>query len=231
MSEKPPLDGAGPVTHLPKARKAATREETFLREVELAIASQFREQNDMLRESNRDQAARIREQGERLQDQGERLKEQGEMVRRLTRGVELLVSELQGVRTGKREEAFARVGDSGCAPDLPTVSAEAALVYTHTARTIGDELGFSASQVGTLLGAKGLGWAGNGDHQEMGRPTGPGQSKFWHRDTPTRLRRIFDEGDPGKYGITNGTCLAAFRKWRALRAEVALCDGPAGTQH
>ncbi|WP_437871021.1 hypothetical protein ACSD7O_17470 [Methylorubrum extorquens] len=231
MSEKPPLDEAGSVTHLPRARKAPTREETFLREMELAIASQFREQNDLLRESNREQAARIREQGERLQDQGERLKEQGEMVRRLTRGVELLVGELQGVRTGQREEAFARVGDSGCSPDLPTVSAEAALVYTHTARTIGDELGFGATQVGILLGAKGLRWAGNGDFQEMGRPTGPGQSKFWHRDVPARLRAILDENNPGKYGIVNGTCLSVFRRWQARKAEAKLRDEPSGTQH
>ncbi|TXM96550.1 hypothetical protein FV242_33455, partial [Methylobacterium sp. WL64] len=157
MSDEPPINGSGSIAHLPKARRAPTKGETLLREMELAIACQFREQNELLRENNREQAARIREQGGRLQDQGERLKEQGEMVRRLSRGVELLVTELQGVRTGKREEAFARVGDSGCSPDLPTVSAEAALVYTHTARTIGDELGFNASQIGMLLGSKGLG--------------------------------------------------------------------------
>ena len=69
---------------------------------------------------------------------------------------------MHGVRTGKADEAFARVGGEDAAPDLPTVSAEAAVIYTCTAGSIGRKLDFRASEIGTLLGAKGLRWAGNG---------------------------------------------------------------------
>ena len=100
------------------------------------------------------------------------------------------VGEMKGVRTGKKEEAFARVGASDASPDLPTVSAEAALIYTQTAGEIGKILNFHATQIGLLLGSRGLGWAGNGDYQEPGRHKKDTQTKWWHRDVPARLRII-----------------------------------------
>ncbi len=108
MTEKP----TGTLHHLPRERKPLTEREELLRDVGLTIASQFREQNDMLRAEHREQAARIKEQGERLL-------EQGDMIRRLTKGVEQLVGEMHGVRTGRAEEAFARVGGRTPRPTCP----------------------------------------------------------------------------------------------------------------
>lgn len=215
MSDNPPT---GTIHHLPLGRKILTEREELLREVETTIAAQFRAQNDSLRAERREQAARVREQGERLI-------EQNEMIRRLMRGVDRLVEELHGVRTGKAEEAFARVGGAGASPDLPSVSAEAALIYTCTSKSIGAELGFQASQIGALLGPGGLRWAGNGDFQEIGRAVGPNHTKFWHRDVPARLRRILDENDPTRHRITNGAVLAIFRKWRERKGGPDLLDG------
>lgn len=213
MTEKP----TGTLHHLPRERKPLTEREELLRDVGLTIASQFREQNDMLRAEHREQAARIKEQGERLL-------EQGDMIRRLTKGVEQLVGEMHGVRTGRAEEAFARVGGADASPDLPTVAAEASLIYTCTAKSIGLELGFQASQIGALLGAKGLRWVGNGAYQEMGRAVGPNHTKFWHNSVPGRLRRILDDNRPDRLGITDKAVLAVFRTWRERRGGPDLLD-------
>lgn len=192
MTDKPTrtTDGAQ-VFHMVSSRKR-NAEELRIQEYEMKIAEHFRAQNEILHANN---------------------KEQGERIQRLTVGVERLVAEMHGVRTGTQEQAFARVGGMNCDPDLPTVSAEAALFYTYTAKQIGSELGFHSSQIGMLLGPRGLKWAGNGDYQEIGRSTSPGHSKFWHKDVPSHLRRIFDEGKPEKYGITHGAVLSMFRKW------------------
>ncbi|MCI9881830.1 MULTISPECIES: hypothetical protein [Methylobacterium] len=206
MSEKPPM---GVLHHLPPRKPLADMED-FRRDVGETIAAQFREQNEILRAERGEHLARVREQDERLQ-------RQGELIERLTRGVELLVTEMHGVRTGKAEEAFARVGGEGAAPDLPTVSAESAVVYICTAGSIGRKLDFRASEIGTLLGAKGLRWAGNGAYQELGREVGPNHTKFWHRDVPARLRRVLDENNPARHGITDRSVLAIFRKWSARR--------------
>ena len=76
---------------------------------------------------------------------------------RLTNGIDRLVGEMHGIRTGKRDEAFARVAEFGSAADLPTVKPDAALVYGVTATDIGEQLGFRPSQIGLLLSARGLG--------------------------------------------------------------------------
>jgi hypothetical protein len=157
----------------------------------------FLEQNKVLQQSNR---------------------ELGEKIQRLTNGVERLVSEMHGVRTGRNDEAFARIGAVDATPDLPTVSGEAALFYIFTASQIGEQLGFHASQIGFLLGVKGLKWAGDGTFQEIGRATKPSQSKYWHREVPERLRRVLDEGRPEKYGITSKAILTMFRNWKARNA-------------
>ena len=162
-------------------------------EVEIALGRHFREQNTLLRDQNNDLASRLN---------------------RLSNGIERLVEEMHGVRTGKKEEAFARVGGSDCSPDLPTVCAESALLYTETSTTIGNFLGFHASQIGLLLGPQGLNWAGNGDFQEIGRSTNKGITKFWHRDVPGQLQRVLNENNPQKYGITKKSVLSIFKKWK-----------------
>ncbi|GJD77411.1 hypothetical protein NBEOAGPD_0615 [Methylobacterium gregans] len=214
MTDERPTMGV--LHHLPP-RKPLSGMEEFARDVGETIAAHFREQNEILRAERQEQDARVREQGERLQ-------RQGEMIERLTRGVELLVTELHGLRTGKAEEAFARVAGSGASPDLPTVSAEAAVIYTCTAASIGRQLGFRASEIGVLLGAKGLRWAGDGAYQELGRDVGPNHTKFWHREVPERLRRVLDENNPARHGITDKSALAVFRKWKARQAP-NLLDG------
>lgn len=191
------------VIHLPKRRTPKSIREQVAQEVEMSIAGHFRDQNDLLREMNATLS---------------------EKVQRLTNGIERLVDEMHGVRTGKKEEALARVGSSEVPADLPTVSAEAALIYTLTASEIGEELGFRASQIGLLLSARGLGWAGNSDYQELTRHKKITQTKFWHRDLASRLRHVLDEGSPGKHGITDKGVLAIFRRWKERQAERALLD-------
>ena len=221
MSGKPPRDEAtGRVIHLPKDPHPPGERRRDLREVERDIVSHFREQNEML-------LAHREEQRERIREQGESLRQHGEMVERLTRGVERLVEEMHGVRTGRKEEAFARIGGMDASSDLPTVSSDSAVHYIHTAGSIGLELGFRASEIGTLLGARGLGWAGDGDYQETGRKVGPGATKFWHLSVPERLRRILDENKPERYGISDKAILSMFRKWRHRRAEEAFLAGTA----
>jgi hypothetical protein len=191
------------IFHLPKARQQKSIKEEVLQEVELSLASHFREQNEILLESNRDLS---------------------EKMQRLTTGIEHLVAEMHGVRTGRKEEAFARIGSVGASPDLPTVSGEAALIYIYTAGQIGEQLGFHCSQIGLLLSARGLGWVGNGDYQEIGRTTSQSQSKFWHMEVPDRLRKILDEGNPTKYGITTKAVLTMFRKWKERSINHELLD-------
>ncbi len=180
------------IIHLPKQHGQRSLREEVALDIELSIAQHFREQNELLRQMNQSLS---------------------EKVQRLTTGVERLVDEMHGVRTGKKEEAFARVSPSDASPDLPTVSAEAALLYTLTASDIGQELGFHASQIGLLLSARGLGWAGNGDYQEIGRHKKQNLTKFWHRDVPAKLRKVLDEGSPEKRGVTDKAALAIFRRW------------------
>ena len=191
--EVDPESGPGAkIIHLPKRRGRKSERELMVQEIELSMTAHFHEQNEMLRASNQS-----------LADQ----------VKRLTLGVERLVEEMHGVRTGKKTEAFARVGGSDAAPDLPTVSAEAALVYTLTSADIGTELGFHSSQIGLLLSSRGLKWADNGDYQEIGRHHKKTLPKFWHRDVTAKLKTVLNTNTPETYGITNKSVLAIFRKW------------------
>jgi hypothetical protein len=206
MTDKPSDVGPRPdveIIHLPKHRGRRSLREEVAQDLELSIAQHFREQNTLLQEMNRSLS---------------------EKVQRLTTGVERLVDEMHGVRTGKKEEAFARVGPSDCSPDLPTVSAEAALLYTLTAGDIADELGFHASQIGVLLSERGLGWTGNSDYQEIGRNKRKSLPKFWHRDVPEKLRKVLDRGEPEKKGISDKAVLAVFRKWAERKESRELFD-------
>ncbi len=139
-------------------------------------------------------------------------------IDRLTNGIDRLVSEMHGIRTGEKDEAFARVGGFGCAVDLPTVKPDAALVYPLSAADIGEELGFSPSEVGTLLGRRGLGWADNADFQEVTRRKRPSSQRYWVADMPQRLVKILDSNDPGHFGIRDKAVIAMFRKWDERRA-------------
>ncbi len=185
------------VFHLPPSRRPKTLQERVKEQVESSVAAHFREQNELLQANNKDLADRLQ---------------------RLTTGIECLIGEMHGVRTGKKEEAFARIAGLDASPDLPTVSAEAALVYTLTASQIGEQLGFHPTQIGLLLGAKGVRWVGNGDYQEIGRTTKATASKYWHFEVPTRLAKILDDGDPEKFSITSKSVLAIYRRWKERKA-------------
>ncbi len=201
----PPKVAQDNLFHLPKERGVKSSKERMLREMELSLASHFREQNELLQANNR---------------------ELSDKLQLLTNSVERLVHEMDGVRTGRSEEAFAESVAASATPDLPTVSAEAALFYIYTAGQIGGQLGFHCSQIGLLLGPKGLKWAGEGTYQEIGRTTNPSHSKFWHKEVPERLRRILNEGDPEKYEIKTKAVLPSLgskggrltlRFWKHLR--------------
>jgi hypothetical protein len=138
-------------------------------------------------------------------------------IDRLTNGIDRLVSEMHGIRTGEKDEAFARVGGFGCTADLPSVKPDAALIYSLTATAIGLQLGFRASEVGVLLGKRGLGWADNADYQEVTRRTRPSSQRYWIGDMVARLTKVLDANDPGALGIQHKAVIAVFRKWRELR--------------
>lgn len=191
------------IIHLPKRRKHRSSHEELKEHVDLSIAKHFREQNIFLLEMNKS----ILEENRSILGK----------VQRLTAGIERLLGEMHGMRTGKKSEAFARVGGTDAPPDLPTVSAEAAVIYTLTAKDIGQELGFHPSQIGSLLGAKGLNWAGNGDYQEINRNQRKTLPKFWHHALPNKLRKILDENLPESYGIRDAAILSVFRKWNEIR--------------
>ncbi|HTV33986.1 MAG TPA: hypothetical protein VME69_12945, partial [Methylocella sp.] len=72
------------------------------------------------------------------------------------------------------------------------------------------------------LGPKGLGWAGNGDYQEIGRTVSVSQSKFWHREVPQRLKKVLDENDPKKYGIKTKGILTMFQRWQEHKRQAEL---------
>ena len=201
MTKETPDAPHNNVIHLQKRAKSKSLREQISEDISLSIAAHFREQNEVVRATNNQLSAQ---------------------VQRLMTGIDRLIGEMDGVRTGKKEEAFARVGSLDESVDLPTVAAEAALLYTFTAAEIGTQLdGLRASQVGLLLSKKGLNWAGDGDYQELSRHKKPSQTRFWHFDVPKRLHKILLENQPAKYGITDKTILTLFRNWNAN--QVNLC--------
>ena len=199
--------GRGPedhIVHLGRLR-APSPIEAVLEEVDLRIAKHFRQQAEAQRQSNQELAARLE---------------------RLTNGIERLFAELDGVRTGRKEEAFARIGTSDASPDLPTVGpVETSLIYTLTSKQIGAALGFHASEIGQLLGPRGLRWAGDGAYQEVGRWQ-HGHMRYWHHEVPSRLAAILTEKTPAGLGITNKAVISIFVRWKA-RPD-ALAGSPQG---
>lgn len=138
-------------------------------------------------------------------------------VDRLMAGTSRLLEEMNGVRTGTKDEAFAKViGDDGGA-DLPKIQADQAIFYPYTSEDIGSVLGFSATEIGQLLGQMGLRWAGNGEYQEMSRWK-IGRTRFWHRDVPERLKIILSEKTADELGIQNSVVRSMFERYQARMA-------------
>ena len=134
-------------------------------------------------------------------------------VDRLLVGVGRLLDEMNGVRTGDKEEAFARVTGDDEALELPKVQADVALLYPLTSGDIGTRLGFSPQEIGQLLGAKGLSWVGNGDFEELSRWK-PGRTRYWHRDVPEKLKVILSNRTPADFGIVNPVVQSIFRRFK-----------------
>ncbi|HEY1506573.1 MAG TPA: hypothetical protein VGF92_19880 [Stellaceae bacterium] len=135
----------------------------------------------------------------------------------LMKSIGRLVGELDGVRTGKADKAFARVAAADQeADDLPRVEADSALQYPYTAEEIGDLLGLSHHEVGILLGEKGLNWAGNADYQEMSRYK-PGRQKFWHESVPQQLKEFLVNPPRDKMENANVRIMAIVRKYRRAK--------------
>ncbi|MBI1208896.1 MAG: hypothetical protein GC191_16620 [Azospirillum sp.] len=88
-----------------------------------------------------------------------------------------LIEELDGVRSGAAEHAFDKIASSDCPADISTVRVDPALIYKFTAEEIGKTLGLTATQVGTLLGSRGLNWADDPVYQEVDRFR-PGRQRF-----------------------------------------------------
>ena len=199
----------GNLHHLTGRRKPRTSMEEIREAVDLSVASHFREQNEILREMN----------GE-LKNANIRLIEK---IQQLATGVQRLVSEMDGVRNGGKEEAFARVAAMDTCADLPTIQADVANIYCLTSAKIGVMLGFGHNQIGHLLGPSGLRWAGNGDYQEMSRWE-EGHPRYWHADVPNRLREILTKTTPADHGIKSRMVIAVFRQWKARMATEVLAD-------
>ena len=125
-----------------------------------------------------------------------------------------LITELDGVRSGKAEHAFAKIAPPDCAAELPTVAVDSAIIFTHTAAEIGEMLGLNANQVGTLLGPRGLKWAGNPLYQEVDRYK-PGRQRFWHRDVPHLLEQLLRSPSPNSVRGLDSRVKVIARKWRA----------------
>jgi hypothetical protein len=198
-------DPAGAIHHLTPHRKPRAQRLTHQQDLTSPILSHFREQHESLLEQNR----RLIESHEAMHAK----------IDRLTNGIDRLVQEMHGIRTGAKDEAFARVAGFGCPADLPTVRPEAALIYTLTAAEIGAQLGFRASEIGALLGQRGLKWADNSDFQEITRRKRDSQTRYWVADMPRRLSQILDTNNPSHFAIQEKAVLAIFRKWARRKSE------------
>ncbi len=200
------------VHHLPASRTPRTQAEEIRETVDLVISAHFREQNELLRQMNQN-----------LTDMNKGLSER---VQVLTTGVQRLVGEMDGVRSGNKDQAFARVASNDACADLPTVKADVANLYPFTSAKIGVRLGFGHNQIGLLLGPSGLNWAGNGDYQETTRWQ-EGHPRYWHADVPGRLSEILTKTAPSDHGIKNRTVVSMFRQWKQRAAtEVLATDKP-----
>ena len=118
------FEAIGQVVHMAPFRGRRSSSSAIRQDLELALVGHFREQNENLNEQNQALKESVQEMHSKLD--------------RLTNGLDRLVSEMHGIRTGKREEAFARIGEIGSSIDLPTVRPDAALIYGLTLLQISD---------------------------------------------------------------------------------------------
>lgn len=142
-------------------------------------------------------------------------------IDRLLRGVEMLTSAMHDFRTGKTDGAYARVARHDEDPDLLRAKADFALEYPYTAAEIGEALKLNGSQVGLLLGDKGLKWAGNPDYQEMARYK-VGRQRFWHKDIVVKLRDILWSREPDELGIVRKEIRAIFAAYKTRERQGTL---------
>lgn len=205
----------GKVAHIADFRPKAEADpvEEVLRAVDLRLAKHFQQQNEVILGRNEIIVA----QNNRLETLNQQLSDK---VSRLLTGMEALLGEVDAVRTGKSDEAFARVARHDEEADLPTIEADAAILYPYTSGEIGAVLGFGATQIGLLLGAQGLKWAGDSAYQEIGRWK-DGRQRYWHKDLPERLTRMLLEHEPDEFGIANKSIRSMFVQFRARHGAVA----------
>ena len=168
----------------------------------------------MLRDHLGEQKVMLERQKTMLAEQNARLEEK---VSRLLNGMDRLLGEVDAVRSGQQDEAFARVARHDEDADLPTIQADVAVLYPYTSGDIGERLGFRASQVGMLLGAQGLGWGGRGEYEEMTRWK-KGRQRYWHKDLPDKLADILLNREPDEFGITSKAIRTMFVRYRERRA-------------
>jgi hypothetical protein len=199
----------GNIHHLPGRRKPRSSADEIREIIDLSLTAHFREQNDILREMN----------GRLTETNGKLI----EKVQQLAIGVQRLVNEMDGVRSGDKDEAFARVAATDACADLPTIQADVANIYSLTSTKIGATLGFGHHQIGHLLGPTGLKWAGDGDYQETTRWE-EGHPRYWHTDVPNKLREILTKTTPADHNIKNRMVIAMFKQWKDRMATEVLAS-------
>lgn len=136
--------------------------------------------------------------------------EQNEMLRN---SISRLIRELDGVRRGEVDHAFAKVALPDDEAHLPTVEVDASLLYPYSAEDIARQLDLTSVEVGTLLGPNGLDWAGNPRYQEMDRWK-QGRTRFWHKDVPDLLKAILENPSPKSVANASKRVKAIVRKYR-----------------
>lgn len=204
------VDSNNTVTHLADHRRDQTDADPVAqmeKQAGLRVAT-------MLRDFFTEQKALLERQNALLERQNVRLEEK---VSRLLVGMDRLLGEVDAVRNGQQDEAFARIARHDEAADLPTIQADAAVIYPYTSGDIGEQLGLSATQIGTLLGRQGLGWGGKGEYEETTRWK-PGRQRYWHKDVPDKLANILLTREPDEFGITNRAIRTMFTRYRTRAA-------------
>ncbi len=157
----------------------------------------------------------------KLDDQSGKLDAQSIAIGRLLRSVDILTSEMHDYRTGKKQEAYARLARHDEEGDLLTAKADPALTYPHASTEIGAMLEMAAPRVGRLLGPDGLKWADNSDYQETTRYK-PGRMRFWHKDIVPKLKDILLNREPDEFGITKKDVRAIFANYKTQQRQARL---------
>lgn len=151
-----------------------------------------------------------------------------EQNKQLHTAIERLLGEVDGVRNGTKEDAFARVAPAniGAECNLPSIQTDVALHYPHTGESIGSLLGLTPAEVGTLLGHKGLNWADDPDYQEMTRFR-LGRTRFWHMSVPEKLKAALENPSQEQIFGAHKRIKAIVRKYRRNNNLAEVVAGPA----